>query len=103
RHWLATADDVADELRGEFFTLRATVADHLRLHDEGIQALHQLREWARDHGDHAAALVATAHLAYYAQNVEPGTLSELSSPAEMLAQLADDLARWRPDADSPTI
>ncbi len=103
--WLATPDEVPDELVGEFYSMRASAADHLGFADEAIAALRDLRAWARSNDDHALALEALALLAHQSLTLEerPGTLAELHSPREMLAQLAQGFADFRPDPDSPTL
>ena len=47
QYWLATPDEVPDELVGEFYSMRASAADHLGFADEAIAALRDLRAWAR--------------------------------------------------------
>ena len=105
RYWLATPDEVPDELVGEFYSMRASAADHLVFADEAIAALRDLRVWARSNDDHALALEALALLAHQSLTLEerPGTLAELHSPREMLAQLAQGFADFRPDPDSPAL
>ncbi|WP_293819537.1 hypothetical protein [uncultured Corynebacterium sp.] len=105
QYWLATPDEVPDELVGEFYSMRASAADHLGLADEAIAALRDLRAWARSNDDHALALEALALLAHQSLTLEerPATLAELHSPREMLAQLAQGFADFRPDLDSPTL
>ena len=105
QYWLATPDEVPDELVGEFYSMRASAADHLGFADEAIAALRDLRVWARTNDDHALALEALALLTHQSLTLEerPGTLAELHSPREMLAQLAQGFADSRPDPDSPTL
>lgn len=105
QYWLATPDEVPQELVGEFYSMRASAADHLGFADETIAALQDLRTWARSNNDHALALEALALLAHQAltQEGRPGTLTELHSPQEMLAQLAQGFDDFRPDPDSPTL
>lgn len=103
--WLATPDEVPDELVGEFYSMRASAADHLGFADEAIAALRDLRVWARSNDDHALALEALALLTHQSLTLQerPGTLAELHSPREMLAQLAQGFADFRPGPDSPTL
>ena len=105
RYWLASPDEVPDELVGEFYSMRASAADHLGFADEAIAALRDLRVWARTNDDHALALEALALLAHQSLTLEerPGTLAELHSPREMLAQLAQGFADFRPNPDSPAL
>ncbi len=105
QYWLATPDEVPDELVGEFYSMRASAADHLGFADEAIAALRDLRAWARSNDDHALALEALALLAHQSLTLQerPGTLAELHSPREMLAQLAQGFADFRPAPDSPTL
>lgn len=105
QYWLATPDEVPDELVGEFYSMRASAADHLGFADEAIAALRDLRAWARSNDDHALALEALALLAHQSLTLEerPATLAELYSPREMLAQLAQGFADFRPAPDSPTL
>ena len=105
QYWLATPDEVPDELVGEFYSMRASAADHLGFADEAIAALRDLRVWARTNDDHALALEALALLTHQSLTLEerPGTLAELHSPREMLAQLTQGFADFRPDPDSPTL
>ncbi len=105
QYWLATPAEVPDELVGEFYSMRASAADHLGLADEAIAALRDLRAWARSHNNHALALEALALLAHQALSMEDrrSTLAELHSPQEMLAQLAQGFADFRPDPDSPSL
>lgn len=105
QYWLASPDEVPDELVGEFYSMRASAADHLGFADEAIAALRDLRVWARTNDDHALALEALALLTHQSLTLEerPGTLAELHSPREMLAQLAQGFADFRPDPDSPTL
>ena len=105
QYWLATPAEVPDELVGEFYSMRASAADHLGFADEAIAALRDLRVWARTNDDHALALEALALLTHQSLTLEerPGTLAELHSPREMLAQLTQGFADFRPDPDSPTL
>lgn len=105
QYWLATPDEVPDELRGEFYSMRASAADHLGFADEAVGALRDLRHWARSHDDHALALEALALLAHQAlaQEEDPTAFAELHSPSEMLAQLAQGFDDFRPHPDSPTL
>lgn len=105
QYWLATPDEVPDELVGEFYSMRASAADHLGFADEAIAALRDLRAWARSNDDHALALEALALLAHQSLTLQerPATLAELHSPREMLAQLAQGFADFRPDPDSSTL
>ncbi|RAV32634.1 hypothetical protein [Corynebacterium heidelbergense] len=106
-HWLAEPTDVPDELRGEFYHLRAAAAEHLAMDEEAVAALTELRHWARERNRHAIALVAQAQLAYHALDAAdtgahaPGY--DLPTAPEALSQVAEGLTTFRPSPDHPPI
>ena len=71
---------------GEFYALRAAVADCLGMVDEAVGALQEMHAWGERH-DPPVALIAQAHLAYQSLNNSDPLLSD--APGGVTAPLPD--------------
>lgn len=88
--WLEnTPRDIEAPLLGEYWSLRAGVADCLGMTDEAVESLHALKHWAQHH-DPAVELIADAHLAYQTLNAEETD----QAVAPLLAALISALQKW---------
>lgn len=101
--WLEDESDISPDQLGDFYSVRAAAADWMGLEDEAISALQRLQAWARERGNHEAALVAGAHLAYQSLNQSEHSVYPLPDASILLADVAEKMRLWRPDAESLTI
>ena len=101
--WLVDEADIPTKQRGDFYAVRAAAADWMGLEDEAISALRNLLHWAREGNDNEAGLIAGSHLAYQSLNQSEHSVYPLPSAASLLADLAERMRLWRPDADSLTL